>query len=192
MDENTNVTGGAESGAESATDTGNVQGQETQNTGENTPKTYTAEELQAETDRRVTEAVKTANAKSEEAFKKQLETARADWEKESKMTVAEREKAAQEKAKAEFEKEKAEFERERLVSRAGTQLIKNGLPEEIAELITASGAAEETIGEGIAALKAAFDKAVELAVNEKLKGTPPKTGGGGNQESDPFLSGFGI
>ncbi len=192
MDENTNVTGGAESGAESATDTDNVQGQETQNTGENTPKTYTAEELQAETDRRVTEAVKTANAKSEEAFKKQLETARADWEKESKMTAAEREKAAQEKAKAEFEKEKAAFERERLVSRVGTQLIKNGLPEEIAELITASGATEETIGEGIAALKTAFDKAVELAVNEKLKGTPPKTGGGGNQESDPFLSGFGI
>lgn len=192
MDENTNVTGGAESGAESATDTDNVQGQETQNTGENTPKTYTAEELQAETDRRVTEAVKTANAKSEEAFKKQLKEARADWEKESKMTAAEREKAAAEKAKAEFEKEKAAFEHERLVSRAGTQLIKNGLPEEIAELITASGATEETIGEGIAALKTAFDKAVELAVNEKLKGTPPKTGGGGNQESDPFLSGFEI
>ncbi|MCI9086818.1 MAG: DUF4355 domain-containing protein [Clostridia bacterium] len=192
MDENTNVTGGAESGAESATDTGNVQGQETQNTGENTPKTYTAEELQAETDRRVTEAVKTANAKSEEAFKKQLETARADWEKESKMTAAEREKAAAEKAKAEFEKEKAAFEREKLVSRAGTQLIKNGLPEEIAELITASGATEETISESITVLKTAFDKAVELAVNEKLKGTPPKTGGGGNQESDPFLSGFGI
>lgn len=53
MDENTNVTGGAETGVENATDTSNAQGQETQNTGENTPKTYTAEELQAETDRRV-------------------------------------------------------------------------------------------------------------------------------------------
>ncbi len=191
MDENTNVTGGAESGAESATDTGNVQGQETQNTGENTPKTYTAEELQAETDRRVTEAVKTANAKAEEAFKKQLETARADWEKESKMTEAQREKAAQEKAKAEFEKEKAEFAHERLVSRTSTQLIKNGLPEEIAELITASDAEEEKISEGITVLKTAFDKAVEAAVNEKLKGKTPSSAGGGDNSTDPFLSGFG-
>ena len=181
MDENTNVTVEDNAGVENTTAESNQQGQETKETGAETPKTYTAEELQAETDRRVTEAVKTANAKSEEAFKKQLKEARADWEK-----------AAAEKAKAEFEKEKAAFEHERLVSRAGTQLIKNGLPEEIAELITASGATEETIGEGIAALKTAFDKAVELAVNEKLKGTPPKTGGGGNQESDPFLSGFEI
>ena len=199
MDENTNVTGGVQTGAQSANGDNNAQGQQNNqntantvnNTAEEPPKTYTAEELQAETDRRVTEAVKTANAKSEATFKKQLEAARADWEKESKMTEAEREQAAQKKAKEAFEKEKAEFAHERLVSRTATQLVKNGLPEEIAELITASGAEEEKIGEGITALKTAFDKAVETAVNEKLKGKTPLSAGGGDNSTDPFLSGFG-
>lgn len=190
MEENTNVTGGEQSGTDNVTDEVNARGQESETAAE-TPKTYTAEELQTETDRRVTEAVKTANAKSEATFKKQLEDARAQWEKEAKMTAAEREKAAADKAKADFEKEKAEFAHEKLVSRAGAQLVKSGLPEEIAELITASDATEETIGNGITALKSAFDKAVEEAVNEKLKGKSPASGGG-NNEPDAFLSGFGL
>lgn len=123
-------------------------GQENTGDGDKTPKTYTAEELQAETEKRVNEALKTANAKSEAAFKKQLEDAKAQWEKEAKMTAAEREKAAQDKARAEFENEKAVFAHEKLVSRAQGQLIKSGLPEDIAELITASDATEEKIGEG--------------------------------------------
>lgn len=105
-----------------------------------TPKTYTEDEFKTESEKLIAEALKTANAKSEEAFKQQLQDARAEWEKEAKMTAAEREKAAQEKARAEFEKEKAEFAHERLVSHAATQLVKNGLPEKIAELITASNA----------------------------------------------------
>lgn len=195
MDGDTNVTAEGTAGVENATETNNQQGQNTENQqaqeGAQTPKMYTADELQAETDRLVTEAVKTANAKSEATFQKQLEDARAQWEKEAKMTAAEREKAAADKAKADFEKEKAEFEHEKLVSRAGAQLVKNGLPEEIAELITASDATEETIGNGITALKSAFDKAVEEAVNEKLKGKSPASGGG-NNEPDAFLSGFGL
>lgn len=191
MEENTNVTGGEQSGTDNVTDAVNARGQESGSSAANEVKTYTAEELQAETDRCVTEAVKTANAKSEESFKQRLEAARAEWDKEAKMTAAEREKAAADKAKADFEKEKAEFEHEKLVSRAGAQLVKNGLPEEIAELITASDATEETIGNGITALKSAFDKAVEEAVNEKLKGKSPASGGG-NNEPDAFLSGFGL
>lgn len=185
MDENTNATVEDNAGVENITAESNQQEQ-------NEEKTYSEKDFQSEVDKRVTEAVKTANAKSEAAFKKQLEAARADWEKESKMTEAEREQAAQKKAKEAFEKEKAEFAHERLVSRTATQLVKNGLPEEIAELITASGAEEEKIGEGITALKTAFDKAVEAAVNEKLKGKTPLSAGGGDNGTDPFLSGFGI
>ncbi len=191
MEANANVTDGVQTGTENVTGSDNGQGQESGANAAETPKTYTAEELQAEADRRVTEAVKTANAKSEEAFKKQIAAAREQWEKEAKMTAAEREKAAQDKAKADFEKEKAEFAHEKLVSRAGSLLVKNGLPEEIAELITASDSDEETIGNGVAAIKTAFDKAVQAAVEEKLKGKPPKFGGG-NNDIDPFLSGFGI
>lgn len=189
MDENTNVTSGAETGAEVATAESNARGQENETAGEEAPKTYTAEELQAETDRCVTEAVKTANAKSEEAFKKRLEDARADWEKESKMTAAERERAAEEKAKAAFEKEKAEFAHEKLVVHAERELIKNNLPGELAASI--AGVDEDTTVKNITAIKTAFDKAVESAVNEKLKGKSPASGGG-NNEPDAFLSGFGL
>lgn len=167
-------------------------GQEGGAVGGETPKTYTAEELQTETEKRVNEALKTANAKTEAAFEKKLEDAKAQWEKEAKMTAAERAKAAEDKARADFENEKAAFAHEKLISRAQGQLIKNGLPEDIAELITASDATEEKIGEGIAALKSAFDKAVEAAVEEKLKGNPPAIGGKPNSSTDPFLSGFGF
>lgn len=196
MEGNTNVTVEGTAGAENATETNNQQGQNTENQqaqeGAQTPKTYTAEELQAETDRRVTEAVKTANAKSEAAFKKQFEDAKLQWEKESKMSAAERQKAAEEKARKAFEKEKTEFAHEKLVNRTETQLIKNGLPGDIAELITASDADEDAIGNGITVLKAAFDKAVEAAVNEKLKGKTPPSAGGSNENVDPFLAGFGM
>lgn len=193
MDGNTEVTTGGATGAENTTETGNQQEQtKTDNQQEqNEEKTYSEKDFQSEVDKRVTEAIKTANAKSEKAFEKQLADARAQWEKESKMTEAEREEAAQKKAREDFEAEKAAFAHERLVSRAATQLVKNGLPEEIAELITASDAEEEKIGEGIAAIKAAFDKAVEAAVTEKLKGASPETGGDPNNNTDPFLSGFG-
>lgn len=193
MDGDTNVTAESTAGAENATETNNQQGQNTENQqaqeSAQTLKTYTAEELQAETDRRVTEAVKTANAKSEEAFKKRLEDARADWEKESKMTAAERERVAEEKAKAAFKKEKAEFEHEKLVVHAERELIKNNLPGELAASI--AGVDEDTTVKNITAIKTAFDKAVEAAVNEKLKGKSPASGGG-NNEPDAFLSGFGL
>lgn len=69
MEENTNVTDGAMTGTDNATDTGNAQGQDS---GEETPKTYTAEELQAESNRRVTEALKTASAKAPNIRRKGL------------------------------------------------------------------------------------------------------------------------
>lgn len=189
MDENENVTEEVvETGAESKTETGGEQ----EKAGADAPKTYTAEEFKAESEKLIAEALKSANAKSEAAFKKQLEDAKLQWEKESKMSAAEREKAAEEKARKAFEKEKTEFAHEKLVNRTETQLIKNGLPGDIAELITASDADEETIGNGISVLKAAFDKAVEAAVNEKLKGKTPPSAGGSNENVDPFLAGFGM
>lgn len=67
MEENTNATAGAQTGVQGATEGGNGQGQKqtTQKdggSGSETPKTYTADELQAETERRVAEALKNANA----------------------------------------------------------------------------------------------------------------------------------
>lgn len=189
MDENEVVTGGADTGAEAATGDSNAQGQKDGSNAEKEVKTYSEKDFQSEVDKRVTEALKTANAKSEAAFEKRLADARADWEKESKMTAEQREKAAAEKTKAAFEKEKADFAREKLIMYAERTLIKNGLPSELAANI--AGADEAATEESVSAIKAAFDKAVEAAVTEKLKGNPPDTGGQ-NNPTDAFLSGFGI
>lgn len=186
MEENTNVTDGAEnSGTDNATDTGNAQGQDS---GEETPKTYTAEELQAETDRRVTEALKTANAKAQADFEKRLKESRAEWEKESKMTAAEREKAAREKAQKQFERERAEYQKERLEFEATKILAEKKYPVGFAKMITAMG--EDGMEDNVKALESMLSEYRESVVAELTKGKTPKIGGE-KTETDPFLSGFG-
>ena len=148
MEENTNVTGGAVSGADNETDNSNTQGQATGGTSaEETPKTYTAQELQAETDRRVTEALKKANAKAQEEFNNKIQEAKARWEKESKMTAAEKEKAVQEKAQKEFEKERAEYKRDKLEFEVTKQLAEKKLPVGLAKMITSMG--EEAVADNM-------------------------------------------
>ncbi len=189
MEENTNVTDGAEnSGANTATDNGNVQGQESNAAGEAETKTYTAEELQAETDRRVTEALKTANAKSQASFEEKLKEARAEWEKESKMTAAEREKAAQEKEQKKFERERAEFESKKLEFEATTILAEKKYPVGFAKMLTAMGA--DGMEDNIKSLEGMLSEYRESVVAELTKGKTPKIGGE-KTETDPFLSGFG-
>lgn len=188
MDENTNVTDGAEnSGVNTATDNGNVQGQESNAAGEAETKTYTAEELQAETDRRVTEALKTANAKSQASFEEKLKEARAEWDKESKMTAAEREKAAQEKEQKKFERERAEFESKKLEFEATTILAEKKFPVGFAKMLTAMGAAG--MEDNIKSLESMLSEYRENIVAELTKGRTPKVGGE-QTETDPFLAGF--
>lgn len=186
MEENTNVTDGAEnSGTDNATDTGNAQGQDS---GEETPKTYTAEELQAETDRRVTEALKTANAKAQADFEKRLKESRAEWEKESKMTAAEREKAAQEKEQKKFEQERADFEHKKLEFEATTILAEKKFPVGFAKMLTAMGA--DGMEDNIKSLENMLSEYRESIVAELTKGKTPKVGGE-QTETDAFLAGFG-
>lgn len=189
MEENTNVTDGTEnSGANTATDTGNAQGQENNAAGEAETKTYTAEELQAESDRRVTEALKTANAKAQADFEKRLKESRAEWEKESKMTAAEREKAAREKAQKQFERERAEYQKERLEFEATKILAEKKYPVGFAKMITAMG--EDGMEDNVKALESMLSEYRESVVAELTKGKTPKIGGE-KTETDPFLSGFG-
>lgn len=164
------------------------------NSAQNEPqgvKTYSAEELQAETDRRVTEALKTAQGKWQKEFEEKLAKEKAETERLAKMNADERAKAEFDKKVKDFDEKLAKHEAERLTFECTRQLAAEGLPVEFADMLT--GSDSESTQKNIAAFKTAFSNAIEAAVTERLKGTTPKGTNAGTEpkDTDPFLAGFG-
>lgn len=137
------------------------------------PKTFTEEELKQAIDAAVKEAATAAETKvREEESRKAAEKEEAD--KLAAMDEKEREKAILEKREKELaEKEAAIAKREAKTLAAGL-LTENGLPTDIADLVI--GGTSEVTKSNVALMKTSFDKAVEAAVVERLKGKSPDTG----------------
>ena len=183
MDENTNVTAednGA--GVENTTEDSNQQGQ-------NKEKTYNEKEFQSEIDKRVAGALKTAREKWQEEYDAKLKSEKDEAARLAKMTAEERSKEEFNKRVKEFEEREAKHNAERLEFECTKQLAAAGLPIEFAGLLTGKDA-EETKS-NIDSFEKAYSKAIEAAVNEKLKGKPPKVGKDNEEQTDPFLQGFG-
>ena len=188
MDETTTATVGGSAGADNAIAQDNREGLQGGEGAAKETKTYTAEELQAETDRRVNMALEKANAQAAADFEKRLADEHAKWEKQSKMTAAEREEAAKKEAAEQFEEERRKFNAERMEYECTKLLAADGLPVDFAKHLT--GADADATKANVAAFKDAFSKAVEAAVTERMKGkTPP--GASSPSATDPFLAGFG-
>ena len=137
--------------------------------------------IQSEADRRVTQAIK----KREADFKKELEQRTAEARKEAeelaKMSEAERRKAEKEREEMrlqaerdELQNERASFERERLQLQAERELANRSLPAQFAPYILGEDA--ESTFERITTLAEQWQEAVQGAVQERLKGKPPKEG----------------
>lgn len=137
-------------------------------------KTYTAEEVQAllqsEADKRVTAALKKAEAKHQKELQKTQSLARLDG--------VEREKAEQAARIAELEEMLTGYQVEKNKSEIKSVLASRGLSAEFADLLH--------IGEDIEAAQAsidAFDKlfkaAVKAEVEKRLSGSAPKGNGSG-------------
>lgn len=138
------------------------------------PKTYTEEEVkkmvQAEADRMTT---------------KGLQTAREKWEAEQaeKLKQAKElaELSAEERAKKEFEleresflKEKAEIIKERLTLQTEKDLISKGLPPDFASMLVAEN--PEVTLKNINMFEQKFRAALEVAIDERVKGRTPTKG----------------
>lgn len=138
-------------------------------------KTYTEEELQKllqrETDRRVTSAQK----KWEAEYKERLEAERSEAEQLASMSAEERAKAEFEKEKSAWEKEKEAFEKEKMKLEATKLLDAEGLPISFVDYV-ADGTAEEVV-ENVKVFKESWEKALEEAVSERLRGKAPKASG---------------
>lgn len=116
-----------------AEDTGAGEGGGNNPPEENKPesKTYTDEELQkliqSESDKRVTQAMKTAEQKWQKEYEEKLANEKSEAEKLAKMTADERAQAKFEKEKQEFEEERAKFQRDQLELETVKELGKQGL-----------------------------------------------------------------
>ena len=138
--------------------------------GEN--KTYTQEEvlklIQAESDKRVSAALKSAEKK---------------WQK--KMSLSQLDDEAREKAEkddkiAELEQQLAQFQIEKNKSELKSVLSSRGLSAEFADLINITDDLEES-QKNIDALDRIFKAAVKAEVEKRLAGNSPKGSGGQSQ-----------
>lgn len=134
-------------------------------------KTYTQEDvlklLQQETDRRVSQALKTQQKK----YEKQLSL--------SKLDGNEREKAEKDNRIAELEEQLAAFQIERNKSELKTVLSTRGLSAEFADIIAINDDIEASQA-NIEKLDKLFKAAVKAEVEKRLAGNAPKGNGGGN------------
>ena len=68
---------------------------------------------------------------------------------------------------------------------ARAELGKRGIPEDLFSVLNYESA--DTCNASIDAVEKAFQKSVEAAVNDKLRGTPPKTGGADKGPNDALM-----
>ena len=162
-DTNTGSTGSTD-----ANNTGN-QGQ----TQTEEPKTYTQEEvlalLQSETDKRVSQALKTQQKK----YEKQLSLSKLDGD--------ERAKAEKDNRIAELEEQLKEFTIERNKSELKSVLSTRGLSAEFADILNISDDIEAAQA-NIDKLDKLFKAAVKAEVEKRLAGNTPKGNGAGTAE----------
>ncbi|WP_285013436.1 DUF4355 domain-containing protein [Lactococcus garvieae] len=116
-------------------------------------------------------------------WQKELEEEKNEAARLAKLSEEERQQALIQKEKDDFEQEKAAFRQEQLLVEKGKQLQEIGIPSAFATRIQGN-TAEEAIKD-VKAFKAEWDKAVEAAVNEKLKASVDTPLGGGATPGKP-------
>ena len=136
---------------------------------------------QAEFDRRVQKAVNTAVTKAQEKWQALADDKLSEAEKLAKMTKEEKAQYMQQKRDKELTDREAAITRKELMAEAKNTLASDGLPQELAEVLNYSDA--DTCKKSMEKVKEVFQRAVETAVEEKLKGgKPPKKASGGDAQ----------
>ena len=141
--------------------------------------------LQSETDKRVTSALKTNQAKWQAEYDKRVKEERQEAEKLAKMSEEERRKAE------DLKREQSLTERERALNRkemelAATKILdEKKLPIRFATLLLGNDADETHAN--IEEFEKTWREVVESAVGDRLKGTTPK-GVGGAQIKKPSMN----
>jgi len=137
--------------------------------------------LQSESDKRVTTALQTAQAK----FTAKLETEKTEAVRLAKMSADQRDKELFDKQKNDFVQQQSAFNREKLLNVTMVEMQKESLPILFAEHLLANTA--EEVAENIKSFKTAWQDALQKAVDDRLKGTTPKAGSETKTTSHSFM-----
>ena len=123
----------------------------------------------------INNAMKALKSELESERKAREAAAKKEAERLSKLSDDERQKAELENTRAELERERANFEREKIKYEAAKVLGQRGLPVEFTDYLIAEDN-NKTL-ERITTFEKQYKKAIEAAVNERLKGKAPASGG---------------
>lgn len=164
-------TGDTGNGGGSAGDEGSGEG------GKDTPPSFDdflkTGDNQAEFDRRLQKAINTAVSNEQKKWQAMTDDKLSEAEKLAKMTEEEKTKYLQQKREKDLTAREAAVTRKELMAEAKNTLAGDNLPVELAEVLDYTDA--DSCKKSMEKVKAAFQKAVETAVEEKMKGgKPPK------------------
>lgn len=141
--------------------------------GGDAPKTFTQEDV----NKIVSDRLAKERAKWEKDFETKLNEAKTEAEKLAKMNADQKAEYERQKREEELAKREGEITRRELRATALETLAEKGLPKQLADILVYTDA--EACQKSIESVEKVFREAVEAAVNERLKGDPPKGGSGG-------------
>lgn len=164
--------GAGTDGGTSDQDNGGQQGAEGNPAGSEV-KTFT----QADIDRIVQQTIVKERKRAETA----VQNARTEAERLAQMTAEQRAEHERQERETALAKREAELTRRELRAQALETLSGRGLPHELADVLNYADA--DTCNASIAGAEKAFRAAVQRGVEDRMKGTPPKSG-----DADPAAS----
>ena len=140
--------------------------------------------LQIETDRKVTKALETAKAKWESEYSERVKLERQEAEELAKLSEKERAEKERQKEREQFEDERKTFKRERLELQTTKILTERNLPMDFVPFVLAED--DQATLDKINKMEELWNKAIESAVDARLKGKTPRSGGTPAHEINPF------
>ena len=144
-------------------------------------------------DAKISEAIGKVQKSFEDMLKKREAAAKKEAERLSKLSDEERQKAELENGRKELELKEKELQRKELMLEMTKVLAERKIPVQFMEYLLADD--NESTLERITTFEKAYKSAIELAVNEKLKGKTPPAGtgnkltqnSGGQRVKDSFM-----
>lgn len=177
-------TGGGGNGADGGEDGGNGAGGDGSG---NESETKSFDDIlkdgyQSEFDRRVQKAINTAVQNAQEKWKLETDDKLSEADKLAKMTKEQKAEYLANKREQELTNREAAITRKELMAEAKNTLLDKGMSQELADFLDYKDAA--SVSKSIEKLEAVFQKAVEAAVEDKIKGgKPPKKAPDGQKDT---------
>ena len=118
---------------------------------------------------------------------KAITTAKTKWDEDAKLTAEQLAQKKTEEQNAALNKRESELAMRELRADMAAEIGKRSLPATLLDAVNLSGGKDVALVH-LGELEKTFRASVDAAVNEKLKGTPPSAGGGG--EGGSFQNDF--